>query len=151
MKNLFGEKDAQEAIDRINKLNPSMKPQWGKMSVAQMLAHCSVAYDFVYDEARYPKPNGVLRLMLKLFVKNTVVGIKPYKRNSRTAPEFLIADDRNFDTEKKRLIDHIIRTQKLGEDYFHNKESRSFGALTKAEWNIMFSKHLDHHLKQFGV
>ena len=151
MKNLFEEKAAQEAIDRIHKLDPSMKPQWGKMSVAQMLAHCSVAYDFVYEEAKYPKPGSFVRFLLKLFVKDTVVGEKPYKRNSRTAPEFLITDERNFETEKKRLIDHIIHTQKLGEDYFHNKESRSFGPLTKTEWNIMFSKHLDHHLKQFGV
>lgn len=151
MKNLFEEKAAQEAIARINKLNASTAPRWGKMSAAQMLAHCCVAYDFVYEEAKYPKPNGFVRLLLKLFVKDTVVGEKPYKRNSRTAPEFIIADDRNFEVEKKRLIDHIIRTQQLGENHFHNKESRSFGPLTKTEWNIMFSKHLDHHLTQFGV
>ena len=151
MKNLFEEKAAQEAIDRINKLNASSTPQWGKMSVAQMLAHCSVAYEFVYDESKYPKPNGFVRFLLKLFVKDAVVGAKPYKRHTRTAPDFLIVDERNFETEKKRLIDHITRTQKLGEDHFHNKESRSFGSLTKTEWNIMFSKHLDHHLTQFGV
>lgn len=151
MKNLFEEKAAQEAIDRIHNLTASTKPKWGKMSVAQMLAHCCVAYDFVYDEAKYPKVKGFVRFMLKLFVKETVVGEKPYKQNSRTAPDFLITDERDFETEKKRLIDHIIRTQKLGADYFHNKESRSFGPLTNTEWNIMFSKHLDHHLKQFGV
>jgi len=29
----------QEAIDRINKLTADTQPLWGKMNVAQMLAH----------------------------------------------------------------------------------------------------------------
>lgn len=58
---------------------------------------------------------------------------------------------RNFVEEKARLIDYLIKTQKLGENHFDGMESHSFGNLTKEEWNIMFYKHLDHHLSQFGV
>ena len=90
-------------------------------------------------------------MLLRIFVKNTVVSPKPNKRNAPTGAEFIIKDVRNFDIEKKRLVDHIIKTQQLGDDYFDGRESHSFGVLTKQEWNIMFSKHLDHHLTQFGV
>ena len=83
--------------------------------------------------------------------KSFVVGEKPYKKNSRTAPEFLIIDDKDFDKEKNRLINYLSKTQELGEVHFNNKEYRSFGPLTVIEWNNMFYKHLDHHLKQFGV
>jgi hypothetical protein len=38
--------------------------------------------------------------MMKLFVKNIVVGEKPYAKNSRTAPEFIIANQRDFEKEK---------------------------------------------------
>ena len=86
-----------------------------------------------------------------MFVKNAVVTEKPYKKSSQTAPAFLIKDDKNFEAEKKRLIDYITRTQQLGESHFDNKESHSFGRLTKNEWNNMLYKHLDHHLHQFGV
>ena len=89
--------------------------------------------------------------MLKLFVKNTVVNEKAYKRNSRTAPQFIIADTKNFVEEKARLTDYIKKVQGLGEAHFDGKESHSFGPLTKQEWNNMFYKHLDHHLNQFGV
>jgi hypothetical protein len=89
--------------------------------------------------------------MLKALVKKNVVSEKPYKKNERTGPQFLITDQREFEHEKKRLIDHINKTQQLGEDHFHGKESHSFGALNKTEWNNMFYKHLDHHLTQFGV
>ena len=80
-----------------------------------------------------------------------VVSEKPYSKNGRTAAQFIIADERDFETEKKRLIDFILKTQKLGEKYFDGKESHSFGVLTSNEWNTSFYKHLDHHLTQFGV
>lgn len=150
MKNIFTHEVTAEVIDRINNLSPASQPLWGKMNVGQMLAHCCVTYEFVYDN-KYPKPNAFKKFLLKLFVKKTVVGEQPYKKNSMTAPEFLITDTRDFGKEKKRLIDYITRTQQSGEDYFDGKESHSFGPLTKEEWNILFYKHLDHHLTQFGV
>ena len=58
---------------------------------------------------------------------------------------------RDFEAEKKKLIDYILKTQQLGENAFDGKESVSFGSMTKIEWNNMIYKHLDHHLCQFGV
>jgi hypothetical protein len=150
MKNAFSKNDIAEFIDRIEKLTPSTKPNWGKMSVDKMLAHCNVTYEMVFDNI-HPKPNMLKIIILKLLVKNGVVNEKPYKHNGLTAPQFIIKDSRNFDTEKKRLIDYLNKTQQLGENHFNGKESHSFGALTKEEWSNMFSKHLDHHLTQFGV
>jgi len=147
---MFNEKETQTVINRIKKLNNEAQPQWGKMSVDQMLAHCNVTYEMIYDK-KYPKPNAFKRWMLKSIVKPIVVGDKPFKKNSRTAPEFIVTDTKNFDLEKNRLIDFINRTQQLGSTHFENKASHSFGALTHKEWNTMFYKHLNHHLNQFGV
>ena len=150
MKNIFKPEVITELIDRINKLSTDSKPQWGKMSVDQMLAHCCVSYEFVYEDI-HPKPSAVKVFLLKTFVKKFVVSEKSYSRNSRTAPEFIIKGDKDFNAEKKRLVGYISKTQKLGEAYFDGKESHSFGKLNKVEWNNMFYKHLDHHLSQFGV
>ena len=150
MKNIFTREIAGGIIDRIDRLESDTKPLWGKMSVGQMLAHCNVTYEMVYEN-KHPKPNTFKRFLLKLFVKKIVVSEKPYKKNSRTAPEFLIREDKNFEIEKVRLTSYIKKTQELGETHFDGKESHSFGVLTKAEWNNMFYKHLDHHLTQFGV
>ncbi len=150
MKDLFKEEEVQETIKRINTLTAETNGLWGKMHVSQMLAHCCVAYEMTYEN-KYPKPNAIKKALLKTFVKKAVVGDKPYPKNGRTAPEFLITDNRDFELERKRLIQYIEKTQKLGAEYFNNKESHSFGKLTKKEWNTMFSKHLDHHLTQFGV
>jgi hypothetical protein len=150
MKNIFKAEDIQEIIGRINQLTPKTQGKWGKMSVSKMLAHCCVTYEMVYTD-KHPKPNAFMRFMLKMFVKKAVVGSKPYAKNIRTAPAFIISDERDFAKEKQRLIDYLKQTQQLGATHFHNKESLSFGALTKDEWNVLFYKHLDHHLTQFGV
>ena len=151
MKNIFDKEVSKEVIARIDNLGKDSKAVWGKMSVAQMLAHCNVQYEIVYENERFPKPNTFVRFMLKTFVKNKVVGPKPFPKNGRTAPYFVIDDDRDFDSEKNRLIAFITKTQKIGVDILLPRDTKSFGKLTANEWNNLFYKHLDHHLAQFGV
>ncbi len=150
MRNLFDPTDTKEMIDRIHQLSPETKPKWGKMSVDQMLAHCCVAYDMTFTD-QYKKPTGFQKFMIKLFAKNAVVGPKPYPKNGRTAPVFIIQGKRDFEVEKKKLINYLEKVQKLGAGHFEQRESHSFGPLSSQEWNVLFSKHLDHHLGQFGV
>ena len=150
MKNIFTNEITNEVINRIEELSSTTQPSWGKMSVSQMLAHCSVTYEMVYTD-KHSKPNAFVKLMLKLFIKKVVVSEKPYSKNGKTAPQFLITEDKNFEAEKKRLIDFIEKTQELGEKHFNNLESHSFGRLSSTEWNNSFYKHLDHHLTQFRV
>lgn len=150
MKNIFDLQVSNDVIGRINKLSPTTQSVWGTMSVGQMLAHCNVAYEMVYD-TKHPKAKGLKKFLLKLFVKSAVVSTKPFSKNGRTAPEFVITSTKDFEIEKKRLVAYIQKTQELGANHFHNKESHSFGNLTSDEWNNMFYKHLDHHLQQFAA
>jgi len=150
MKDIFDPKTTTDTIARIDQLTPETQPLWGKMNVSQMLAHCCVTYEMAYTD-KHPAPKGFMKIILKLFVKNMVVSEKPYKKNLKTAPQFVIADERDFKKEKERLIAYIKKTEELGGDHFDGKENLSFGKMSKKEWNNMFYKHLDHHLQQFGV
>ena len=150
MNNLFDKSDTEKLIERINGLTPASQNLWGKMNVSQMLAHCNVAYEYLYDN-KYKKPGFLKGLLLKWFIKPIVVGDKPYAKNSRTSPEFLITDQKEFENEKTRLIGFINKTRDHGASYFDGKDSISFGKLTSEEWNNMFYKHLNHHLSQFGL
>ncbi|RZL14970.1 MAG: DUF1569 domain-containing protein [Pedobacter sp.] len=150
MKNIFEPAVVSEVTERINKLTPTTPQLWGKMSVSKMLAHCNVSYEMVYDNI-HPKPNAIMKFIIKALAKNKVVSEKPYPKNNQTAPQFIINDEREFEKEKARLIEYINKTQMLGENHFDGKESHFFGKLNKTEWNNMFYKHLDHHLSQFGV
>jgi len=147
---LFDAKDVAHTIARLHALAPDTPPQWGRMTVAQMLAHCCVAYEMVYTTT-HPRPNALLRWVLRTFVKQGVVGPKPYPKSSPTAPAFRITDAREFDAERARLIAYLERVAGEGRGAFEGRASLSFGPLTASEWNMLFAKHLDHHLRQFGV
>lgn len=148
--NIFSKPVVEQIIERINSLTPTTQAKWGKMNVDQMLAHCNVTYELIYDDI-HPKTNFLMKFILKTFVKKVVTNEVPYKQNSSTAPEFIMKGDKDFEAEKNRLVAYIRKTQELGEAHFDGKESRSFGALNKTEWNNLFYKHLNHHLTQFGV
>ncbi len=150
MINLFDKYECEDAVKRINNLNIESQPLWGLMSVDQMLAHLNVAYDMAYTKI-YKRPNGLKKFFIKLLAKKAVVGPKPYPKNGRTAPDFVISDQRDFESEKAKLIKYMRTTQALGRDYFEGKDSHSLGILSSKEWNTLFAKHLDHHLNQFNV
>ena len=150
MKNIFSNEVSNEVIARIESLTPETKPKWGKMSVSQMLAHCNVTYKMAFSTSR-KRPKFLTRLVLKYIVKPMVVSEKPFPKNGKTAPQFLVTDDKNFDEEKSRLIENVKKVQELGSDYFDGKKSITLGKLKSQEWNNMFYKHLYHHLTQFGV
>ena len=76
--NIFTEEITNGMIERIGKLTPESQPQWGKMNVGQMLAHCSVTYEYAFTD-KYKRPTGLKKLILRKFVKQIVTTEKPYK------------------------------------------------------------------------
>lgn len=148
--NIFQKDTVEKLEERIGKINAETVPQWGKMNAGQMMAHVNVAYEMSLEDI-HKKPGAFQKFMIKLFAKNAVCGPKPYPKNGRTAPQFLIQNERDFEKEKARLVAYLHQCEQLGEGHFDGKESHSFGPLKLDEWNTMFYKHLDHHLTQFGV
>jgi hypothetical protein len=148
--NIYTEQGTNDLISRINQLSPISQRRWGKMNVSQMLAHCCVPYEQLLGE-RNDAPNALMRTLMKLFFKGTMTNEIPYKPNLPTAPSFIIVDQRDFEKEKKRLIEYVRKPLELGEAHFENKYQLTLGKLSASQWNNMLWKHLDHHLRQFGV
>lgn len=147
---VFDPKTTEETFKRLEKISYVSKPLWGKMNVAQMLAHLNVAYDLAYGKVT-SKHSFIEKLLLKLFVKPIIVGEKPYAHNSRTAPVFIISDEKDFEIEKAKFIDNVKQTEAKGESFFDGRENSSFGIMKSHEWSNQFYKHIDHHFRQFGV
>lgn len=147
---VYSQETVSRILARLEKLETTTQPTWGKMNAPQMLAHLCVSYDMAYGNIT-AKPAFPLNLIMKWIVKPLVVGPKPYPKNSKTAPVFIIADQRDFEIEKSRLIQHIKQVQQDGEQAFEGRPSPSFGPLTATEWSALFYKHLDHHFQQFGI
>jgi len=149
MKNIFNHMHTAEVLKRIDKLSPNSQPQWGKMDVAQMLAHCSSFQDIAMGNS-FP-PRSWLGIIVGRFAKQIIYNDKTLPHNMSTIPTILIADAREFDTEKEKLKQKIITFQNNGPEKCTTHPHPFFGKLTSEQWGKGIYKHLDHHFKQFEV
>lgn len=149
MKSLFDSNTYQEITTRINKLSPETQRQWGKMDVAQMLAHCKEAFKVPLSDKLIPR--AFVSYLFGWAIKPVLYNDKPYKESLPTSPNFLIKEQRNFEIEKQQLNQLIDKFHKGGLENVGNFPHPFFGTLTKEQWGKGMYKHLDHHLRQFGA
>jgi hypothetical protein len=149
MKNLFERDTLEEVLARIDSLRPDSPRQWGKMDVAQMMAHCSITMDIASGRLKLPRI-WVGRL-LGPFVKSLLTNDKPFGKNGPTGKELVVADRRDFARERDQLKAKIREFSQGGDAGCTRNPHPFFGALTPQEWSRGMYKHLDHHCRQFGV
>ena len=151
MKSLFNNQEANQFIERINKLCPESKPVWGKMNSVQVLAHCTAPLKMAHGDEAGSKRGLVSLLFGKIFKnKMTKPGV-PFTKNLPTDPKFIFPNVADFEAEKQKLISQIQNFSQKGPSAITQKPHSFFGKMTPQEWDIIQSKHLDHHLQQFGV
>ncbi|MBI3483523.1 MAG: DUF1569 domain-containing protein [Bacteroidetes bacterium] len=149
MKTLFESGVSTAMIDRIEKISPQSPRQWGKMGVAQMLAHCGNGLEMAMCTIN-PKRVFIGRLIGPLF-RSKYIDDKPFDRESPTSEEIKVTDQRDFNAEKNRLILLVKKFSEGGEAIAKQPTHPFFGKMAPHEWGIGMYKHLDHHLRQFGA
>ena len=63
----------------------------------------------------------------------------------------MIADERDLGAEREKLTGLIERFSAGGVGGCTKHPHSFFGKMTPEEWAVLMYKHLDHHLRQFGV
>jgi hypothetical protein len=149
MKSLFEKDSVREIYNRINNLSAQSKREWGKMDVAQMLAHCSKIMELATGQKKLPRL--FIGRILGPMAKASYLSEKPFSKNGPTDRNFIITNQRDFNPEKEKLINLIQLFSNGGETKCTTHPHSFFGRLTPAQWGTSMYKHLDHHLKQFGV
>jgi hypothetical protein len=150
LNSLFTEEGKTAIAERLGKLRPDSQRQWGKMNPAQMLHHCQKPLEVAIDGADV-KVSLIGRLVGGMIKKKMLQPGAPFRKNSPTAPSFKIADERNFEKERTQLLAEIERFNRAGAQGKLLGRHPFFGNMTANDWDIMSWKHLDHHLRQFGV
>ena len=153
MNDLFDPTRVQEIKHRILRLTPESERQWGKMTLPQTLAHCTSGVQMamgVINPKRASFPANVLGILIKPIVLGDD---KPMRRNSPSAPELFSADPAQCDLERERaqLIAAIDNFATRGAACCSHHPHPFFGPLKPQQWAILMYKHVDHHLRQFGV
>ena len=149
MKNLFDKTTYDEVIQRMNALTPQTERKWGKMNVSQMLAHCKEAFKVPLSDKKMPRM--FIGRLIGWMVKPKLYNESPWKKGLPTAPNFIIKDERDFETEKQGLTELINKFYSGGVENVGKFPHPMFGSFTSEQWGMSMYKHLDHHLQQFGV
>ncbi len=149
MPTLFDPADREALLQRLDRLAAGTPRLWGTMTAAQALAHCAVPMESV--TGLRPARQKLLGKLLAWMVKGSVLGEKPFKQGSPTDPDFVIKDDRDLDAERERVKALLARFVERGPAKAGEVEHSFFGKLSGDQWGVLMAKHLDHHLRQFGV
>lgn len=147
---LYDQTTREQAFERINALSAEAKPAWGAMTAAQMMAHVTATFDVINGEKKLEGTPLIARLF-KGAIKNAVLNDKPFPKSSRTHPQYIVNDERDFEQEKGRLIGALERFAAIDEKEAAAVEHPILGTLGREERSWSMYKHLDHHLQQFGV
>ena len=149
MKTIFDDEARAELIERLGRLTPETRRQWGKMTPGQMMEHTARVLDMA--TGKKPMKQIFLGKMLSWIFKKEFLGEKPFKPNRPTGPDFIMKDDPEFESTRARLSELITEFHGMGESGLDGNVHGFFGPLTGKQWGETQYKHLDHHLRQFGV
>ncbi|MDP2059979.1 MAG: DUF1569 domain-containing protein [Flavobacteriaceae bacterium] len=147
--NLFDKNDFETIQNRIKCVTEKSVRQWGVMTNAQMLAHCSKVLELALNNR---EKQIFLGKLLGAFILKKILNNKgATRKNIKSSKKLFVEIPEEFDAEKTRLLELFTRFHKNGSAYYENKLHPFFGRLTSRQWNDLMFRHLDHHLTQFGA
>lgn len=147
MKTILDKTTRDELIARARTLNVASKPQWGKMSIDQMLKHAILADEMYLGEKVY-KRHFLGYLLGKYILKAMLKDEAPMRRDAKTSPEFIVTETGgNVEVEKAKWISTLEKYANYNKPEFTHW---FFGKMTKEQVGQLAYKHVDHHLRQFN-
>lgn len=151
MKSLFNPEDLEETRNRIFLIKENFEPKWGRMNAAQMFRHCDKILQVALGKLILPKRNlliqtiGIItKIEMKIF-NNGIPGNMP------TFDKVKVSENCNFEKSRENLLKTLDEFIRKAEKNNLLSEHQLFGKMTKQDWGFLEYKHINHHLKQFGV
>jgi hypothetical protein len=138
MPSIYSKSDNDAMIARIQKLQPNTEALWGQMNAVQMMKHANEAIIVAFGENTITV-NLMMRILGRL-IKNKVFNAK----------EFIFEGDYDFESTRQELIQNYSRFA-AGPQSITLRKHPFWGNLSSEDWDKLMWKHVDHHLRQFGV
>ena len=150
-RSLSNPEDVSELKRRLNQLNEHSPRKWGRMSSAQMVGHCDKILQVGLTKIVLPETNLVFKtvgICTKLTMKVCNHGIPT---NMPTFEVLKLKENCNFESTKADFLATFEEfLSSLQADTLLRRHAL-FGEMTSCDWAFLQYKHINHHLKQFGV
>ena|SRR6185369_6838299 len=150
MKTLWNPQSRVALSARINRLTPQTPPLWGRMNAEEMVAHVTRGMRMGLGELETHTRNTILRYWP---LKHVFVYLLPFPKAKAKAPRELVTRGVSVGewsasvAELRSTLDRFATLDRQKTWPAHPV----FGPLTGRAWGALGWRHLDHHLRQFGV
>jgi hypothetical protein len=147
MKTIFDDEARAALMARLARVTMESRPRWGKMNAEQMLAHLVEAMRMALGEFPTRPKRMVTRFppFRQLFVYWL-----PWPKGAPTARELLPSDRRSLDDSRREIV-RLVQTISERAPATGWPDHPAFGKLSRRGWGVLGWRHIDHHLRQFGL
>lgn len=151
MRNLLNGDDRREVLERLSRARGDAPRQWGRMTAHGMLCHLTDSFEACLGDRTVPDASTPFLRTVGRFVAVTLPMRWP--RGLPTLPD---VDQEKDGTSPGDFERDRIRLAEVTEDFIRRIDPAAMrhpalGRLTASEWGRWGYRHLDHHLRQFGL
>lgn len=153
MRTIADDHTLNSLVERLRQLRPDTPRRWGTLTPGEMLCHLGDAHESVLGTRvpPGPPPSGVPRPLVKWFVLHTPFPLpKDVKTRPGVNPRIDGTRPADFAQDHERAIASLRRLAlatptTLAACHF------LFGPMSARDWYRWAYRHVDHHLRQFGL
>jgi hypothetical protein len=151
VKSVLRAADRAELDRRLAALRPDMAPRWGRMSAGGVVCHLTDSFLIVLGSRPTSRTSTrIERTLVRLIALTLPVRWPP---GIETVPEL---DQERGGTPPAEFAADVARLRAALQEFATRMPHESlshpiFGRGSKAEWGRWGYRHVDHHLRQFGL
>ena len=148
-KNLLYNDAAKSIISRVKNLQATNKNVWGTMNATEMLLHVNLCNEEIFDNSTSAKRTTFKQYLLRIIALYIAPNFKKGIKGDIKKETLGKIDALEFDKQKARFIELVKRFPEHKGPL--TLPHIAFGNISTNQWGIAAYKHMDHHLRQFGV
>jgi hypothetical protein len=152
MRSLLNEKHRTALVRRLRRVEPKTPRRWGRMDAHQMVCHLGDAFHVALGDrpaarvrSRVPLP---LVRLVALWLPVRYPRGYPAPREIRQGVGGTPPAEFARDMEGTLALVERFARERAG---LSAREHPLFGRITERQWGVWAYRHVDHHLRQFGV
>jgi hypothetical protein len=147
-KTIFDATSRQQLLDRIARLRPDSARRWGRMTPNEMMCHLEDSMRVATGESPARQRNSFLANPV---MRSLIIYYIPWpKGRAKTVPEMLATRPSEFEADRQRLSEWLRKTGERGAHAVWQPHP-AFGNISGRDYGVLIYRHVDHHLRQFGV
>ena len=141
--------DRDELLARLRRIAPAARPQWGRLSAAEVLVHLGDAVRLALGEVAAPaQGRGLAQLLRHAPVKQLLVYWLPFPRHAPRVPALFATTAIEWQADLMTLESLLARVAaRARAPRLAWPDHPYFGRLSTRAWGVLGYEHMDHHLR----